>query len=90
MESAETPLIASAFAAASYARSDVRSVTAIRRSATPTRVRIHSSLVFILPARSSLVTMFDGTALPVPMILKLIPSSFNCCCAHIVNTQPLF
>ena len=56
-----TPLPAIALPAAATAMSaTVSSGAAIRRLATPTRLRIHSSVVSMMAARSSLVTTLSG------------------------------
>ena len=56
-----TPLPAIALPAAATAMSaTVSSGPAIRRLAMPTRLRIHSSLVSMAAARSSLVTTLPG------------------------------
>ena len=60
MSAAVSPEPASAFSAAEVAMSATVSASAIRRSAMPTRSRIHSSLVSIVLARSSLVTTREG------------------------------
>ena len=58
---AASPLAASALPPAATAMSTtVSSGPANRRLAMPTRLRIHSSLVSIRAARSSLVTTFAG------------------------------
>ncbi len=57
-----TPACASAARAAGIARSDIASVSAaIRRSRIPVRVAIHSSEVSTISARSSFVTIREGT-----------------------------
>ena len=40
----------------------------MRRSRMPVRSRIHSSLVSIIWARSSLVSTFSGSAVPMPVM----------------------
>jgi hypothetical protein len=60
MSPAVRPALASAFAAAATAMSATVSPSAIRRSAMPTRSRIHSSLVSTILASSSLVSAREG------------------------------
>jgi hypothetical protein len=61
MSAADRPEPASAFSAAAPAMSaTVSSGAAMRRSAMPTRSRIHSSLVSTIWASSSLVTTREG------------------------------
>jgi hypothetical protein len=60
MSAALSPEPASAFSAAYVAMSATVSAPAMRRSAMPTRSLIHASLVSIVLARSSLVTMREG------------------------------
>ena len=67
-----TPASSIAFSAASRARSVSVSELRTRRSFTPVRVVIHSSLVSTMRDKSSLVTTSLGSALPVPLIVKLI------------------
>ena len=44
----------------------------MRRSRIPVRSRIHSSLVSIIAARSSLVRTFSGSDVPMPMTVAPI------------------
>src|SRR5215472_17147401 len=61
MSAGERPLAASALPpAATDMSATVSSGPAIRLLAIPTRLRIHSSLVSTVAARSSLVTIFAG------------------------------
>jgi hypothetical protein len=60
MSAAVKPEFASAFSAAKVAMSATVSSPAIRRSSMPTRLRIHSSLVSTISARSALVSTRDG------------------------------
>ncbi len=60
MSSGDRPLAASALPPAMTAMSARVSSSAIRRLAMPTRLRIHSSLVSTVAARSSLVTTLAG------------------------------
>ena len=61
MSAGESPLAARALPPAATAMSaTVSSGPAIRRLAMPTRLRIHSSLVSTVLARSSLVTTLAG------------------------------
>jgi len=60
MSAAVSPDAASALPAAAVAMSATDSVSATRRSAMPTRLRIHSSLVSTTRASSSLVSTRAG------------------------------
>src|SRR6516164_8980997 len=69
MSAGDRPLPASALPAAATAMSPtVSSGPAYRRLTMPTRLRIHSSLVSIRAARSSLVTTLPGWYPPSDMI----------------------
>nr|BFE75598.1 hypothetical protein GCM10020092_088990 [Actinoplanes digitatis] len=60
MSAAVSPELARAFSAAKVAMSATDSASATRRSAMPTRSRIHASLVWTISARSSLVITREG------------------------------
>ena len=78
ISSGATPAFSRAALPARSARDCSVSSDSTLRSRMPVRVDIHSSLVSRNPARSSLVTTFFGSALPVPSIFKRItPSYFN-------------
>ena len=66
------PASARAARAEATARSSSRSWVSTRRRRMPVRVKIHSSDVSRNFARSSLVTIFSGIALPVPAMKKLM------------------
>jgi len=66
--SGASPDIASASFTAETASPVAVSSTATWRERMPVRLLIHSSLVSTICARSSLVTTFSGTHLPMPVI----------------------
>ena len=65
-----TEQFSKAFFVASIARKEAVSVVDTWREPMPVRVRIHSSDVSIIFARSSFVTDFSASLLPVARILK--------------------
>ena len=77
---ARGPAASSASLGGLAARSDGQSAPLdVARSAMPLRWRIHSSLVSISFARSSLVTTRSGTYMPVPVIFARTSSSSPLC-----------
>ena len=70
--SGSTPPFSKAFLAAETDIETVVSSPASLLSLIPVRLEIHSSLVSTTLDRSSFVTLWTGTALPVPIILAVI------------------